>query len=175
MKPKLSIPCLLLSVSALTVLPIPAEEPTIIEKVEKAVKEASKIEHEVKNQQIAAFYMAIEEQIFVHLNSEASFMSRFSRVSRPMPETYYDHQIVSHDADGNISFKILYIDQRNPETRLKPNTVATGTYNSKTNGLILMDDQTGKPVPAAEHVLVKNGKQAKVGKLDPSTIQIVRP
>lgn len=166
MKSKLSSLCLLLSVSAFSILPIPAEE---------AAKAASKTEEEVKNQQISACYMAIEKQILVHVNSEASFTSRFSRVMRPMPETYYEDKIVSHDADGNISFKILYIDQRKPETRLKPHTVATGIYISKTNGLYLIDDQTGKPVPAAEHPLVKNGMQAKVGKLDTSTIQIARP
>lgn len=166
MKPKLSFLCLLLSVSPIAILPILAGE---------AAKPAPKSEEEVKNQQIAGFYVAMSEKIFAHLNSEPSLASRFSRVVIPMSENHYYSEIVSHDADGNISFRILHVDRRDPQTRLKPNTVATGTYINKTMEVYLLDDQTGKSVPASEHALVKNAKQSKVGKLDPSTIQTVKP
>ena len=164
MKPKLSSLCLLLSVSTFSILPIPAEE---------AVKAASKTEEEIKNERSHACYQAVEANILVHLNPEVSFADRFSRVARPIPEKYYSAVITSQDVEGVIGFEIVFTDRRIMTTTSPKVVIATGKYNSKNSELFLMDDQTGEPVAAAEHRLVKNTKLSDAERLFGA--KVIRP
>ena len=144
MKPKLSFLCLLLSASAVSILPVLSEDES---------KPVAKTEMELKQERYAAYYVAIESQILKHINPEISQADRFSRVKRPMPAQYYAGSIVSENADGMIAFQINYIDRMN----VKPSSVvvATGTYNSKNGELLLKDDQSGEFVVASAHPLLK--------------------
>ena len=144
MKPKLSFLCLLLSASALSILPVVSQD---------AEKQAPKTEAQLKQARQQACYVAVQSQILQHINPEVSQANRFSRVMRPMPEQYYTQKIVSENAEGMIEFEIIHIN------RMVLNTtqvvVATGTFNSKTGELFLKNNQNGESVMASEHPLIK--------------------
>jgi hypothetical protein len=144
MKPKLSFLCLLLSASAVSILPVLSED---------AARSVVKTEAQLAQERQQACYVAIESQILQHINPEVSRLDRFSRVKRPMPAQYYAGSNVSENAEGMIAFQINYIDRM----ALKPSSVivATGTYNSKNGELLLKDDQSGEFVVASAHPLLK--------------------
>lgn len=144
MKPKLSFLCLLLSASALSILPVVSQD---------AEKQVAKTEAQLKQARQQACYVAIQSQILQHINPELSRADRFSRVMRPMPQQYYTHQIVSEDAEGMIQYEIIHINRMT----LNPTqvVVATGTFNSKTGLLLLKNQHNGESVMASEHPLIK--------------------
>jgi hypothetical protein len=144
MKPKLSFLCLLLSASALSILPVASQD---------AAKPITKTDAQLTQERHQACYVAIQSQILQHINPQVSRANRFSRVLRPMPEQYYTHKIVSENAEGMIEFQIWHINRMisNPTQVV----VATGTFNSKTGELLLKNHQSGKLVMASEHPLIK--------------------
>ena len=144
MKPKLPFLYLLLSASAVTIMPVVSED---------AAKSVVKTEAQLAQERQQACYVAIESQILQHINPEVSRADRFSLVIRPMSAQYYAGSIVSENADGIVGFQINYIDRM----ALKPSSVivATGTYNSKNGELLLKDDQSGEFVVASAHSLLK--------------------
>ncbi len=144
MKPKLSFLCLLLSASALSILPVVSQD---------AAKPITKTDAQLTQERHQACYVAIQSQILQHINPEVSQANRFSRVLRPMPPQYYTHKIVSENTDGIIAFEIIHINRMNPSPT--PVVVATGTFNSKTSELLLKNNQSGESVMASEHPLIK--------------------
>lgn len=144
MKPKLSFLCLLLSASAITILPVVSQD---------AATQITKTDAQLAQERQQACYVAIQSQILRHINPEVSQANRFSRVIRPMPTEYYAHKIVSENAEGMIEFQITHINRM--VAKPTPVAVATGTFNSKTGELLLKNDQSGESVAAAEHPLLK--------------------
>ena len=144
MKPKLSFLCLVLSASAVSILPVLSED---------TVKPIAKNEAQLAQERQQACYVAIDSQILKHINPEISQADRFSRVLRPMPKQYYAHKIVSENAEGVIQFQITHINRM----IAKPTAVvvATGTFNSESGELLLKDDPSGEFVVASEHPLIK--------------------
>ena len=144
MKPKLSFLCLLLSASALSILPVASQD---------AAKPITKTDAQLTQERQQACSVAIQSQILQHINPEVSRADRFSRVMRPMPAQYYTYKIGSDDAAGMIAFEIIHINRMisNPTQVV----VATGTFNSKTGELLLKNNQSGESVMASEHPLIK--------------------
>lgn len=144
MKPKLSFLWLLLSASALSILPAASQD---------AAKPITKTDAQLTQERHQACYVAIQSQILQHINPEVSQVDRFSRVMRPMPAQYYTHKIVSENAEGIIAFEIIHTNRMisNPTQVV----VATGTFNSKTGELLLKNNQSGVSVMASEHPLIK--------------------
>jgi len=144
MKPKLSFLCLLLSASALSILPVVSQD---------AAKPITKTDAQLTQERQQACYVAIQSQILRHINPEVSQANRFSRVLRPMPPQYYTHKIGSEDAEGMIAFEIIHINRMISNTTQV--VVATGTFNSKTSELLLKNHQNGESLNASEHPLIK--------------------
>jgi hypothetical protein len=144
MKPKLSFLCLLLSASAVSIVPVISQD---------AVKPATKTEAQLLQEKQQACYLAVESQILRYINPEVSRADRFSRVLRPQPMEYYTHKIFSENAEGMIEFQIIHINRM--ITTPTQVVVATGTFESKTGALLLKNEQSGESVIAAEHPLLK--------------------
>jgi len=144
MKPIRPFLCLLLSVSALGILPVVSEIVT---------NNPTKTKEELAAQRQAACYAAIQSEILDKLNPTISIRDRFSRVMTPLPEKYYAHKIVSETEDGIIHFEIIHINR----IAAKPTTtvVATGTFDSSKGSLLLKEEENGKYVTSAQHSLTK--------------------
>jgi hypothetical protein len=143
MKPKPYSLCLLLAVSAATILPVVSED---------TAKSVVKTEAQLAQERQHACYVAIESQILSHINPEVSTADRFSRVMRPMPDEYYVASLTGENTEGVIGFQITHINRIIQKSGT--NVAATGSYNSKTGELLLKNDHSGEFVPASQHPLL---------------------